>query len=134
MNTKIQSIIQNFVAELTEALQEASHEALSIALGGGANTVGNGRRMKTGPAARAAAPGAAGKGGKRTRRSQDDVQAQLSLVVGFLKKAKEPSGAEVIGKALGLTTVELSAPIKLGLSDKTLKKTGNLRGTRYSLK
>ncbi len=130
MNTKIETIIRNFVEELTAALQATTHEAISAALNGGAaGSAGGGRQPKP-----AASKPAARASGKRTRRSEADVQGQLDQIVAFLKKSKEPSGAEVIGKTLGLSTSELASPIKLGLSSKTLKRTGKLRGTKYSLK
>ncbi|MEO6601304.1 MAG: hypothetical protein ABIQ16_15610 [Polyangiaceae bacterium] len=132
MNTKIESIIQNFVSELTAALQEASHDALSLALGGGSRSVGGGRK-KPGPKPRLAIATSDLRAlpGGRKRRNADDVQRQLDAVLAFVNK-NPLSGAEAIGTALGLSTIELSAPIKLGLSKKVLKRTGKLRGTKYS--
>jgi hypothetical protein len=76
---------------------------------------------------------AAPKGG-RLRRNEQDIQDQLDAVVTYLKKAKEPTKAEVIGPALGLTTGQLQLTIALGLKTKVLAKKGKLRGTVYSVK
>ncbi len=134
MDSKINSIIQNFVAELSAALTEASHAAINVALGGGAASAGNGRRIRPNAGAHGIGVGPRGRGGKRTRRTEADVQAQLDKVVSFLKRSKEPTGADAITKALGLTTTELATPIKLGLSSKLLSKQGQRRGTKYSIR
>lgn len=138
MNTKIDGIIQNFVAELTAAISAASHEALTTALGGGAASVGNGRapkvfrRMKAQVAAMQGPPGMLPPG--RKRRNQGDVKAQLDAVIAYLKKAKEPQGVEAIGPAIGLNTKELAAPIKIGLKGRLIRRSGVRRGTKYSVR
>ncbi len=130
MTSKIDTLISEFAVNLRAAIAEEAAAAFATVAGPGAFARPSAPRGR--PAA--AKPAAKASSGKRVRRSAEDVQAQLDQIVGFLKKSKEPAGAEAIGAALGMSTIELASPVKLGLSSKALKKTGKLRGTKYSVK
>ena len=120
---KIQTIIQNFVAELTAALSEASHNAIAEALGGGGQPdpllrARPGKRAK--PAARA-------KGGKR---SPEDLAKLTQSLLAYIKK-NPGKRVEEIGKALSTNTKELKLPVLKLLADKAIGKKGQKRSTTY---
>src|SRR5665213_890750 len=109
MSSKVESLIQEFVSNLRQAIAEDAAEMFRLAAGGAArgksgpkpkgvkSPVGKG---KTTPAKR--------KGGKRT---SEEIEAQAATILGYLKKNPQ-HGAEQIGAALGMTTSELALPIK----------------------
>jgi hypothetical protein len=66
-------------------------------------------------------------GGRLARRSPEDIQKTLGLVVAALKAG--PMRAEEIQKSLALHRKELPRVLKLGLSTRALKK----RATMYSV-
>ncbi|HWZ92190.1 MAG TPA: DNA-binding protein [Polyangiaceae bacterium] len=123
---KIQSIIQNFVAELMAALSEASHNAIAEALGGGGqpDPLLRARRGKGGkPAARA-------KGGKR---SPEDLAKLTQSLLTYVKK-NPGKRVEEIGRGLSISTRELTLPVKKLLAEKAIGKKGQKRATTYHSK
>jgi hypothetical protein len=127
MSSKVEALVQQFVANLRQAIAEDAAEMFRLAAGGAV-------RGKPGPKPKVAGKAKAGiakpKGGKRT---SEDIEAQAATILGYLKKNPQ-HGAEQIGKALGLTASELSLPIKSLLAKKSLKTVGQKRGTKYSVK
>ncbi len=121
--SKIQAIIENFVAQLSAALAEASHEAIAGALGGSVVASSSGRR-----GARAAAPNQNRvKGAKRSG-------AELDQLVGsLLTHIKRNPGLRIeqIGQALGLTTKDLALPAKKLIAEKKVSTKGQKRSTKY---
>jgi hypothetical protein len=69
-------------------------------------------------------------GGRLARRSSEDIEKTLGLVVAALRAG--PMKAEAIKASLGLDRKELPLVLKLGLKTKSLKKRGQKRGTLYS--
>jgi hypothetical protein len=69
-------------------------------------------------------------GGRLARRSSEDIQKTLGLVVAALRVG--PMRAEEIQKSLALHRKELPRVLKLGLSTRALKKRGAKRATMYS--
>jgi hypothetical protein len=137
MAKKSDQLIEEFlghVAALADNLRAAviaeAHEAFGALAGG--KEVGNGRK-KPGPKPKAAKTASAANGGKRSRRSPEDIEKQKSQVLQFLKKHKTAK-AEVIGKALGLSSTELQIPIANLLAEKSISKKGERRATTYSPK
>lgn len=119
---KIQTIIENFVAELTAALSEASHNAIAEALGGGGQPDPlRSVRGKRGQSVRRA------KGGKR---SPEDLARTTQSLLAYIRK-NPGKRVEEIGKALTLKTKELALPVKKLLADKAISKKGHKRSTAY---
>lgn len=119
---KIQSIIENFVAELSAALTEASHAAISQALGGaGGVPVAKVRATRTSraPARR--------KGGKR---SPEELEQLTRSLLAHIKKTPGLR-IEQIGAALGATTKDLALPAKKLIGEKAVKTKGQKRATTY---
>jgi hypothetical protein len=131
MSSKVESLIQEFVSNLRQAIAADAAEMFRLAAGGAA-------RGKPGPKPRTAAGrppntkagSSKRKGGKRT---SEEIEAQAATVLSYLKKNPQ-HGAEQIGAALGMTTSELALPIKSLLTKKSLKTVGQKRGTKYSAK
>jgi predicted HTH transcriptional regulator len=131
MSSKVESLVQEFVANLRQAIAEDAAEMFRLAAGGAAP-------RKPGPkpkgiAVSASTPKANApkrKGGKRT---SEEIEAQAATVLSYIKKNPQ-HGAEQIGAALGMTTSELALPIKSLLAKKSLKTVGQKRGTKYSVK
>ncbi len=122
---KIQTIIENFVAELTAALSEASHAAISEALGGAptksAVTARKGKALK------------AVKKAKGAKRSPEDLAKLTQSLVTYVKR-NPGQRIEQIGKALGVVTKELALPAKKLIAEKKLSTKGQKRATTYFAK
>ncbi len=122
---KIQSIIENFVTELSAALAEASHSAISEVLGGSASSAGT--KAKRGRPAKAAKKA---RGGKR---SPDELVKLTQSLASYVKK-NPGQRIEHIGKALGTSTKELALPAKKLIAEKKLSTKGQKRATTYFAK
>ena len=126
MGSKVESLIGDFVVALRQAIAEEAAQAFMVA-GGGAGSVGNGRQ-KPGPKPKGVKAAPKPKGG---RRSPEDMEKQQTQILQYIKR-NAGQRAEDIGKALGLSTSEMSLPIAKMLSEGTLKKKGIKRATTYS--
>jgi hypothetical protein len=127
---KIQSIIENFVAELSAALSEATHSAISDVLGGGKASVAASASTGKGRAPKAAKAPKRAKGGKRS----PEELAQLTQALLTHVKRNPGSRIEHIGAALGLPTKELALPAKKLIAEKKLSTKGQKRATAYFAK
>lgn len=138
---KIQAIVQEFIAKISQALAEEGSAAITAALSGGtaepATPVrrGPGRPpgSKPGPKPKAAAPAApAARGrGKGAKRTPDELEAQTKTFLSYLKK-NPGQRVEQISKAIGISTKDLALPIQKLLEEKTISKKGERRATTYS--
>jgi hypothetical protein len=122
---KIQSIIENFVSELSAALVEASHSAIADALGAGkgvrASVVSGGRALK--------APKAV-KRGKGAKRSPEELTTLTQSLLTFVKR-NPGQRIEQIGAAIGSSTKDLALPAKKLIAEKKLGTKGQKRATTY---
>jgi hypothetical protein len=129
----ISDLAEQFAASVLKALHGASlQDLVGLSGGGDAPRRGPGRPRKTETAA--AAPSGATrlrrvkKGG---RRSAKDLQGTIDAIVATLGKSKEGMRSEQIQKALGLTKKDVTRPLQLALSKKSIKKKGQKRATTY---
>lgn len=121
--------VSSFVDDLTDLIRQAAVESVQEALGkGGAGARGATRapgRPRQAPA-RAASKG----GGKRVRRSAQDLEKAGNQILKYL--GKHPgTGVSELAVELGWTSKDLKRPIDLLLADKAVKKKGQRRGTKY---
>ncbi|MET0792718.1 MAG: hypothetical protein ABW061_14455 [Polyangiaceae bacterium] len=130
MSSKVESLVQEFVANLRQAIAEDAAEMFRVAAGGAVRSKPGPKPKAGGAVVNAKATPAKRKGGKRT---SEEIEAQAATILGYLKKNPQ-HGAEQIGAALGMTTSELALPIKNLLAEKSLKTVGQRRGTKYSVK
>ena len=119
---QIQTIIENFVAELTAALSEASHAAISEALGGAPTKPAVTARKGKAPKAPKKVKGA--------KRSAEDL-AKLTQSLATYVKRNPGQRIEQIGKALGVATKELVLPAKKLIAEKRVSTKGQKRATTY---
>lgn|SRR5690348_2318666 len=124
MSPKIQSILDNALAEVRAALLEEASQAVRDALGGGGGSAGGGRR-KPGPKPKAAAGRA--KGAKRT---PEELEALTKSLLGAIKKGPGRR-IEEIGREMGVPTKELALPVAKLFEAKSIKSTGQRRATKY---
>lgn len=131
--SKIDTLVQEFVVNLRLAIAEEAAAAFAAVAGGGLQSgqLVRGKR-KPGPK-----PGKAVAGkpltGKRSRRSAEDIENQAAAILSFIKK-NPASKAEAIGQSVGMTSIQMQAPIAQLLNEKKISKKGQRRATSYSAK
>jgi len=116
---RIRARVEAFVDELTELVREAALEAVRDALGGAPK-----------PAGKAPAPRRSGKarsGGKRSGTELGQLEETIAGHVG----SHPGQGAQEIAKALGLSTKELSLPLRKLAGRGVLTTKGQKRATKY---
>lgn len=127
---EIQTRIASFVVELEQLVRRAAIEAVSDALGPttgrSASTAAALGREST-PAAATQAPSRRRKGAKRDPKAIDALTERLAAFI----KANAGKRVEEIGRALSTPTKELALPIVRLLANKTIKKSGQKRSTKY---
>jgi hypothetical protein len=70
-------------------------------------------------------------GGKRARRSAEDLGRTVDKLVRALEKAPEGLRAEALRVELGLAAKDMPRPLALALAEKRIKKRGAKRATTY---
>ncbi len=132
MSPRIQSIVTQFVEDLTKAIQAEGAAAFAAAIGG--SEAGNGIR-----APHAASPGkgrrgtAKPKAAARPKGAKRDPQEIEALTKAFIAQVRKTPGQniETLAKSLGTATKELQLPVLKAWELKTIKSTGQRRGTKY---
>jgi len=134
LDQDIQDRIHSFLSELSGLVKRAALEAVHEALGeNGAPRRGPGRPRGSGRRGprRAGRPARrAGGGGKRIRRSAEEL-TQISARVLAQVRSKAGQRLEEIGRALKTDTAILKRPVAMLVAAKKLKTTGQKRGTKY---
>jgi hypothetical protein len=125
LDTDLRSKIDSFLDELSALVKKNALEAVHAALGNGVapKRRGPGRPRGTTKAARPAARA----DGKRT---PEQVQADAERIASYVR-ANPGSRLEQIAAGLGTGSQELKLPVIKLLAAKTLRKTGQKRGTQY---
>jgi len=116
LQTDIQRLVDNFVAQITELANRAAVEGLQQALGkrGGR---GSSLRLGTGR-------------GRGAKRSSDELQRTSDDFLAFV--TKNPGlRIEQINKQLGTSTKDLALPIRKLIAEGYLKAKGKKRSTTY---
>jgi hypothetical protein len=138
-SASINSLIQSFVAELTQIVRLAALEAVEAALTGGASPArrvpgrprDSGKRRGPGrPKTAKAMPERAARGGKRGRRSSEDLDATAAKFLAYVK-SNDGKRLEEIAAALKVPSETLKRPAQKLLAAKAVKTTGQRRGTKY---
>jgi hypothetical protein len=133
MTPKIQSIVTQFVQDLTEAIQEEGAAAFRAAIAGDhqigngmralGGQVGNGRR-KPGPKPKTATRA------KGAKRDPQEIEAQTKTLLAAIKKTPG-SRIEEISRSVGISTKDLALPVAKLFDMKAIKTTGQRRATKY---
>ena len=138
---EIQEHIASFAVELEQLVRRAAIEAVSDALGQPSTRTATAAarspvaghaptsisRTAAAPATKPTATPRRRKGGKRDPK---EIDALTERTASFIK-ANAGKRVEEIGKALSTPTKELALPIIRLLANKTIKKSGQKRATKY---
>ncbi len=126
LDSQIRACINSFVEELSRLVRGAAVQSVQEALGDSSAPArrGPGRPRKT--MAVITRPSSK----RRKRRSSGAVDTVAKRILAQVT-ANPGQGVSEIGGALRLTSKELRLPILKLLGDKTLKTTGQRRGTKY---
>jgi len=121
--SEIQNLVQDFVAQITEAWKRAVSDALTGVQTGG----GGGRGGRRGGGGGAASAASRRKGEKRTADELDGLADRFQAFV------KENPGLRIeqINKQLGTSTKDLQLPIRKLIADGAVKAKGEKRSTQY---
>jgi len=84
------------------------------------------------PSKKASSPAKKAKPGPIARRSPEDIERVLELLVALLKSTKDGLRSEQIREHLGVRKEELPRVLKQGLSSRALKSKGQKRSTIYT--
>lgn len=133
MSSRIQSLVTQFVEDLTAAIQAEGASAFAAAIGG--HPIGNSRETRPSPkrgAGRrplraAPAPRAKPKGAKR---APQEIEAITKTLLSAITK-KPGQRIEQIGKVIGVSTKDLALPVAKLFDAKAIKTTGQRRATKY---
>jgi len=118
----ISAATEEFVTAIIAAIRGASFDEI-------AETSGD--ESVSSPRAKVVKASGKGKGGKRIRRSSDDIQGVVEKIVSFVKKHADGVSAEEIREQLGVERKELPRPISEALGQKLISKRGHKRATKY---
>jgi hypothetical protein len=125
MNT----VVQSFVAQITELARRAALDTLESAFGGKAG------RSSGAPAALALATAAAARvgrprGGRGAKRTAADLEVLSEKFASFVK-ANPGLRIEEINKQLGTSTKDIALPIRKLIADGVISTKGQKRSTTY---
>jgi hypothetical protein len=125
LNTEIRSKIDAFVEQLTSHVKKAALDSVREALGNGVAPTRRGPGRPRGRT-KAARP-APSSNGKRT---PEQVQADAERIANYVRQ-HPGQRLEQIAAGLGAASNDLKLPVIKLLASKTLRKTGEKRGTMY---
>jgi hypothetical protein len=120
--SEIQTLVQDFVAQITDAWKRAVSEALT-GVGSGAG----GRATRRGSGGGGGGAASRRKGEKRTADELDGLAEKFQEHV----KSNPGLRIEQINKQLGTTTKDLQLPIRKLIADGAVKAKGEKRSTQY---
>jgi hypothetical protein len=123
LKADIDTLVTKFASDLEAIVRRAAVQAVTSALGGAAPAVAASGRAKPGPKPKAAA---AKQGGKRVRRSPEQIKATADKIAAYVK-ANPGSNAEKIKKALGIAKNEWLAPLAVLMDGRRLASKGEKR-------
>lgn len=128
LRATIADLATTFAIAVTRAIRGASLDDI-LAMTGAEAPARPGPARPRGPAASARPKKTMG--GRLARRSTEDIEKVLELVVALLKSTKNGLRSEQIQKHLGVQKEELPRVLKEGLTTRALKSKGQKRATTY---
>ena len=131
LRSTIETLASSFAADVLAALRGASLEELVSVTSGGRTHAVKSAGHEVGNGKRAAAPAPRGRGGRRVRRSKNDLAGMITKIVAALAKSEAGLRSEQLRDALGVQAKELPRPLKEALSSGAITKMGERRGTVY---
>jgi hypothetical protein len=141
LRTTISDLAATFATSVLDALRGSSLEEILAESRGGASSAVPVRRGPGRPRSIAVAEtierkpviasGIRRKGGRLSRRSQDDISALVDRIVDLLADSPDGLRAEQIRESLSLEAKELPRPLNDALRAKRIAKQGQKRATTY---
>ena len=129
LQSDLNSVVQQFVAQIAQIARTATIETLSAAFAVGAGETP--KAMKGASAPAAVGPGRPQGGrGRGVKRNPDDIAATAARLLVFVK-ANPGLRIEQINKALGTETKDLALPVRKLLASKAIVAKGEKRATTY---
>lgn len=135
MTPQLQEAIQEAVSEIATNLAEKIVGILNdlplsalTGIGGSTTAVAKTRAPRAPKADKATADG------RRPKRTEDEMQGIIDMILSALKAAGEPLRSEQLQEKLALDKFDIQRPLVLALQRKLVSKTGQKRSTAYSLK
>ena len=131
MSPKIQAILDTALAQVRAALLEEASQAVHQALGGGRPLDGGGIRGLPKPLR--AKPGPKPQAATRPRGAKRTPEELENLIRAFVAQVKKTPGQsiETLSKTLNVSTKDLQLPVLKAFEQKSIKTTGQRRGTKY---
>jgi hypothetical protein len=130
---EIQTLVDNFVAELSDLAKRIALERIRAAFGIGAKLAGTKLAPLPMPApAPAPSRGGRGRRGQRGQRGQRDIEALRGKLLSVITE-NPGRRAEDISAALGTKTAEIAPPLRRLIAERVVRTEGARRGTRYYL-
>ncbi|MFT4542004.1 MAG: hypothetical protein ACI841_002255 [Planctomycetota bacterium] len=125
---QIRARVDAFVDDLRDLIQQAAIEAVHTALGADTPAARAPRKSKAG----SAKPAVARKqqGGKRIRRTRDDLDQMASSLVDYIQ-ANPAAGMSDLVRAMGAEAPVVRGPLNELIAEGKIRKEGEKRGTKY---
>lgn len=134
VSDQVRSLVESFVAEMSDLIRRSAMETVQHALAGG-EAPRRGRRGA--PAGRRGAPalapaprGASRMRAKGAKRSPDELEELTNQLLAYVK-SNPGQRIEQIAEGMGTSTKELNLPAKKLIGNKSLKTKGHKRATQY---
>ncbi|GEM_PF-409361 len=129
INQQLRSRIEGFVSEIAELVRQATLESVYATLGAVETRTRGGSRGA--PRGRSAASFPAVVAGRRGgKRSPDEIEAMSSEILNHISE-NPGQGVEQISSALGISSKELTLPIRKLVGQGDLRTEGQKRATKY---
>lgn len=134
VSDQVRSLVESFVAEMSDLIRRSAMETVQHALAGG-EAPRRGRRGAPGgrrgaAPALAAAPRGARLRAKGAKRSPDELEELTNQLLAYVK-SNPGQRIEQIAEGMGTSTKELNLPAKKLIGNKSLKTRGHKRATQY---
>ena len=134
VSDQVRSLVESFVAEMSDLIRRSAMETVQHALAGG-EAPRRGRRgalagRRGAAPALAAAPRGARLRAKGAKRSPDELEELTNQLLAYVK-GNPGQRIEQIAEGMGTSTKELNLPAKKLIGNKSLKTRGHKRATQY---
>jgi len=129
VNTQINKLVEEFVAQVTAVARQAAMDTLTSALGAAGGALARRRGGAIAVTGLAPARGA-GRRPKGAKRPQGEIAKTKGRVQDFIK-THPGLRIEQINKELGTVTRDLALPLRKLISEGTVRTEGEKRSTQY---
>lgn len=130
LEKRLRARIDAFVEELVEIVRDEALEQVGKALGGATTRVKQANRQATKPSPKQASTKPTTPGPRAAKRTQEDLAGLEAKIITHVGE-NPGEGARDIASALGLTTTDVTLPLRRLVGEQKLATTGRKRGTQY---